>query len=267
MAATMSLIGTAPMDILAQFLSEGGILTNLGKSFGMSDTNTQYFVMAVTLTITIITVIATMILKPDKAATKTMEAAANFGNKASKAVESVGNSMKIFDSIGRSIVSALNKAKDLEKLEKIIEPMITSIEKATKVVTQALDRLIQFVQKTVEKSRLIRNIMEKISSEINRNFANGRGLMWIGVLQGLMGAYNGFTSAASSFIQADLVRTKARLDAQMAEIEAMMRVLKKTIQSIIDGLGDMGELRKELNMLHDSMLSNMSQLTKQLTSH
>lgn len=116
-------------------------------------------------------------------------------------------------------------------------------------------------QRDVEKALL--EASEKLSIAKEALYKHSDYILWfsknLNVITSAMTFSTAVVQARTSFIQADLARMMARFDAEIEQLENLIKIFQKILSKIFEGLASQGEWMAELGNLQTTMWRDLSQ--------
>lgn len=253
------------------FFQNSGIIQELVKTAGgnemaaqLTNSLTEMVVQVVIMvTITILTLGATSGLL-----------AGQISQGIGKAVNTVGNTL-------------VKIAQTVEKFSKPIANLMTKVGKALQAwgkKAEGISKALDNVTKEVKKLKKLKNA-DKLDNlgQKELQYASDIQAQWMkaskqhmdvastvySTLTGASSVFQGITTAVgsgTSFIQADLARINARYDAEIAELEGLIKILKQVLDNIFKGLQAQGTWMAELGNMQNKIWSDLSQTTSMVAN-
>ena len=272
-----ALMALGPMkfiEIGIRLFTESDIIKQFCLMCGIPKDKIQWVVMAISIAISI-AVAVVLCINPANAvtavtnlATKITETVMSIVQKVMTVMEKVmdflknikilGKIVQFLEDVGTKVKDIVNKVVD--KIKEILDKVV---DKVSDVLNKILDKLKQ--NKIMEKvGDFLENIITKIKNDDQAFMQNI--LKWVNLGQSVVGAAQSTVSGVSNLSQMKVADTRGKHEAQIQELETMIKMLQKILDSLLHGLSGFGEQLSELKAVHDSLLTGLQDVLNKTTS-
>lgn len=276
-----ALMALGPMqfvNIIVKMFTESDIIKNFCLMCGIPKEAVQWVVMAMVMAITIAIAVLSCI--------NPANAIPMITNAVAKIAEGV---MKVVQKVMAIIEKVMDFIKNIKILNKIIEFVEDVGKSAKKVVEAVIDKVKEITEKIMDKVKstftkifeklmtkleesksldklasFVKNTAEKVTSK-DHEFL-GDVLKYVGVAQAVTSAAASGIRGGMNLSMAKIADTKGQHEAAIAELEAMVKMLQKILNSILEGLSGINDQLNDLKGLHDNLLAGLQQTLQKTTS-
>jgi hypothetical protein len=270
------------MNLGMQTVSGSSVIQDFCTMCGIPQSDVPWVVLAVTLTITI-AVTAITFYNPaeagEQALTDLPEVAEESMQAAEDSTESVSTTMNnvldVSQSSGRIADTINGASSNVDDAETAMQASQTATETAQEAeegasnsVNNVLDTVLNQIndQKVYDKFMDFLNDSIKIADNLTKA-SNAEKAMQAGqVIQTIIGAANSALQGGVSIVQANMATSKGQHDAVVTELEAMIKMLQKILNSILQSLSSLGDDLKDTKDVLNNMFSTAQQTLNKTTA-
>jgi hypothetical protein len=251
------------------FFSKSGIIQEIVKQCGGDEMAGEIANMVCQLVAEIVLAIILTIITGGAAGAvmvgaivaKAAQMAANILTKVAEVLERVSRALvKIAQVIEKLATKLANFAKQLGDLSRQLEmtnAALKSAQKAQKAAETAGDtaKAAQEAANVAELTKVQTKLMQQINDMVN---LVGKIYNVFTVTANLIEGVAKIDQARIAFIQADLARILAEFDAEIEQLETLIKLLRQLMNKIMEGMQSQGEWLVELGNLQSKMWTDLS---------